>query len=119
MGQPVRYLPKPDSWVNPLDQVFTGRPALLALHIVVGVALGILSIAGLAAAAAMKDRRLTVLESAALGFVLLAGESGIEFVLGWYQEDLYSCTMTVGFVSLMAVYIWTSRRMFEWYPPRS
>ena len=109
--------PSQTAGINPLDEVFTGGPAILVLHILVGLTLGILSIIGLAAALAIKDRRLVALEAAALLSVLLAGESGIEFVLGWYQEDLYSYTMTVGFVLLTAVYIWASRKMSEWYPP--
>ena len=108
--------PSPTIGVNPLDQLFTGGPVLLVLHVLLGLTLGILSIAGLAAALAIKDKRLAALEVAALLSVLLAGESGIEFVLGWYQEDLYSYAMTVGFVLLTAVYIWTSRKMREWYP---
>lgn len=109
--------PDPTAGVNPLDEAFAGGPTLLVLHVLLGITLGILSIIGLVVALAVKDRRLIALEVAALLSVLLAGESGIEFVLGWYQEDLYSYTMTVGFVLLTAVYVLTSRKMREWYPP--
>lgn len=109
--------PNPTNGVNPLDKIFTEGPALLTLHVLVGILLGILSIALLAVAVITRDRRLIALGAAALGSVLLAGESGIEFVLGWYQENLYSYTMTVGFVLLTAVYVWAGRKMQEWYPP--
>ena len=102
--------------VNPLDQIFTQGPVLLTMHFLVGFTLGILTIVGLAGAVAIKDRRLIELETSALLSVLLAGESGIEFVLGWWQENVYSYTMTVGFVLLLAVYVWTSRKMPKWHP---
>ncbi len=109
--------PNPTSGVNPIDLIFNEGPFPLTLHFFVGILLGVLSIALLAAAVVMKDRRFIVLGSAALGSVLLAGESGIEFVLGWYQENIYSYMMTVGFVLLVAVYVWAGRQMREWYPP--
>lgn len=102
--------------VNPVDLIFSRGPASLALHFAVGFALGVLALAGLVAAVASRDARLVALEAAALGFVLLAGESGIEFVLGWYSEDVYSFTMTLGFVFLLALYSLTSRRVRVWYP---
>jgi len=105
--------PTPSQSVNPIDQIFTEGPPLLTLHVVIGLLLGILSIAGLVGAAYIKNRRLIALEACALVSVLVAGESGIEFVLGGYQENVFSYTMTVGYVMLLATYVWTSRRMGE------
>ncbi len=109
--------PSPTPPVNPLDQVFTEGPVLLALHVIVGILLGILAIVGVAAAAYARNRGLIALELGALSSVLIAGESGIEFVLGGYQEDFLSYTMTVGYVLLLIVYTWTSRRIGEWEKP--
>ena len=103
--------PVPAGSMNPIDQIFTEGPPLLAAHVVVGLVLGVLSIIGLIGAAFLKKRRLIALEASALISVLIAGESGIEFVLSGYQEDVYSYTMTVGYALLLATYIWTSRKM--------
>jgi len=96
--------PIPVPSVNPIDQIFTDGPTLLAIHVVVGILLGILSIAGLALAVHTKDRRLILLEVSALASILLAGESGIEFVLSGYQDDILSYTMAVGFILVFLVY---------------
>jgi hypothetical protein len=105
--------PSPVQSVNPIDQIFTGGPALLVLHVIVGLILGILSIVGIIGAAYTKNARLIALAACALLSVLAAGESGIEFVLGGYQEDVYSYTMTVGYAALLATYIATSKKMGE------
>ncbi len=101
--------PTPVQSVNPIDQIFTEGPPLLSLHVVVGILLGILSITGLVGAAYLKNRRLIALQTVALVSVFIAGESGIEFVLGGYQANLLSYTMTLGYAALLATYIWTSR----------
>ncbi len=75
-----------------------------------GILLGVLAILGLAGAIYARRRSLIVLEAAALGSVLLAGESGLEFVLGGYQNDSCSFSMTFGFALLLAVYVWMIRR---------
>ena len=103
--------PIPLQGVNPFDQIFTEGPALLVLHVIVGLLLGILAIVGLVASVYARNRGLVVLEAGALVSVLVAGESGIEFVLGGYQEDLFSYTMTVGYVLLLVIYTWTSMRI--------
>lgn len=90
--------------VNPLDSAFARGPYLVAFHILVGIALGLAAIAGLTLSALARSRNLVVLALAGLGFILLAGESGIVFVLGWYSDDLFSFLMSLGFILAFAVY---------------
>ncbi len=98
--------PSPAPSVNPFDQIFFGGPVLLAGHIVTGIALGTLSIVGLVSSLFTRSRALMAAEACALISVVVAGESGIEFVLGGYQDDILSYSMTVGFVLLLAVYVY-------------
>jgi hypothetical protein len=90
--------------VNPLDGVFTNGPYLVLLHIVAGLVMGLLSIGTLVLAVRAKSRRLILLALGGLGAILLAGESGIEFVLGWYSDDLFSFLMSFGFILSFVVY---------------
>jgi hypothetical protein len=93
--------------VNPLDQVFLQGPYILAAHIITGVALGILSISVFILSVLARNKRAIVLACAGLGSILLAGESGIEFVLGWYANDVLSFSMALGFVFSFVVYFAT------------
>lgn len=90
--------------VNPLDSALTSGPYLVAFHILVGIALGVAAIAVLTLSALARSRNLAILAMAGLGSILLAGESGIEFVLGWYSDDLFSFLMSLGFVLAFALY---------------
>jgi hypothetical protein len=99
--------PGPLPLLNPIDQIFTQGPALLALHVVIGVLLGIVSIAGLVSSIYTRDRRLILLEVGALASIVFAGESGIEFVLSDYQDDFYSFSMAAGFILVFLLYSWT------------
>lgn len=96
--------PAPSPSVNPLDSVFTNGPYILAAHIITGLTLGILSISVLVLSALARNKVAIVLASAGLGSILLAGESGIEFVLGWYANNLLSFSMAVGFALSFAIY---------------
>ncbi|MDA4137324.1 MAG: hypothetical protein OK449_10060 [Thaumarchaeota archaeon] len=84
--------------VNPLDSIFTEGPYAVLVHFFAGLALGILSISTLILSARAKDRTLVILAVGGLGAILLAGESGIEFVLGWYSNDVFSFLMSFGFL---------------------
>ena len=100
--------------INPLDSVFTNGPYVLLIHIFTGLALGLLSISALILSMLAKERRLVLLALGGLGAVLFAGESGIEFVLGWYSEDLFSFLMSLGFILSFIVYfslIWYVRQI--------
>jgi hypothetical protein len=90
--------------VNPLDSVFTDGPYLVLLHIIAGLTMGLLSIGALVLAARARSRRLILLALGGLGAILLAGESGIEFVLGWYSDNLFSFFMSFGFILSFIVY---------------
>ena len=90
--------------VNPLDSVFTNGPYLVLSHIVAGLLLGLLAISAVVLAALAKNRPLVLLSVCGLGTILFAGESGIEFVLGWYSEDLFSFLMSLGFILSFANY---------------
>ncbi len=90
--------------VNPLDSVFTDGPYPVLFHIIAGLALGVLSISALILSARAKDRALVILAVGGLGAILLAGESGIEFVLGWYSNDVFSFLMSFGFILSFTVY---------------
>ncbi|MGI0090541.1 MAG: hypothetical protein ACREBS_02420 [Nitrososphaerales archaeon] len=84
--------------VNPLDSVFANGPYVITAHTLTGLALGILSILVIILSSISRDRRAILLASAGFGSILLAGESGIEFVLGWYSNDLFSFLMALGFI---------------------
>ena len=90
--------------INPLDSVFTNGPYLVLGHIVTGLLLGLLAISQIVSAALAKNRPLVLLSVCGLGTILFAGESGIEFVLGWYSEDLFSFLMSLGFILSFATY---------------
>lgn len=90
--------------VNPLDSVFTHGPSPVLFHIVAGLALGLLSISALILSARTKNRALVTLAAGGLGAILLAGESGIEFVLGWYSNDVFSFLMSFGFILSFTLY---------------
>lgn len=83
---------------NPLDNTFTNGPYLVAIHVIVGIALGLLSITLVVLCTVSKKRSLILISIAGLGSILFAGESGIEFVLGWYLNNLLSFMMSVGFI---------------------
>lgn len=95
---------------NPLDSTFTSGPYLVAIHILVGIALGLAAIGSLALSALAKSKILTVIAVAGLGSILVAGESGIEFVLGWYSNDLFSFLMSFGFILAFIAYF-----LLFWY----
>lgn len=90
--------------VNPLDKVFTNGPSLLLFHIVNGLALGLLSISAVIVSTIVKNKRLLLIALSGLGAILFAGESGIEFVLGWYSDDLFSFLMSLGFILSFTAY---------------
>ena len=96
--------PESSPSVNPLDQVFIQGPYVLAAHIITGIALGIVSISIIVLSALARNKRAVVLACAGLGSILLAGESGIEFVLGWYGNDALSFSMAFGFVLSFVIY---------------
>lgn len=83
---------------NPLDSVFVNGTYLLLFHIAVGLALGIVSITLIVLSAIARKRSLILISSIGFVSVLLAGESGIEFVLGWYLNNLFSFLMSSGFI---------------------
>lgn len=94
----VNFPAKNPSIKNPLDSVFTNGPYLLFFHFVIGLAVGILAITLIGLSAVAKKRSLIAISVGGLGSVLLAGESGIEFVLGWYLNNLFSFLMSLGFI---------------------
>ncbi len=96
--------PTQSSSVNPLDNVFVNGPYVLTAHIVTGLVLGILSIALLALSVIARKKRAIALALGGLGSILLAGESGIEFVLGWYSNNGFSFSMALGFALSFAIY---------------
>ncbi len=90
--------------VNPLEGLFTIGPYVVLIHFVIGLALGLLSIGALIVSALTKSRRLAALTLGGSGAIVLAGESGIEFVLGWYSDDLFSFLMSLGFILAFTTY---------------
>ncbi len=102
--------PSRTAGVNPLDSTFTSGPYLTAIHILVGITLGVAAIGSLALSALARSKILTVIALAGLGSILLAGESGIEFVLDWYSDDLFSFLMSFGFILAFGVYF-----LLFWY----
>lgn len=90
--------------VNPLDSIFTNGPYLLVFHVVDGLALGLLSMIGVVVSAMVKNKRILVIAIVGVGAILFAGESGIEFVLGWYSNNLFSFLMSLGFILSFSVY---------------
>lgn len=89
---------------NPLDSVLTNGPYLVLFHILVGLALGLISITLVILSAIAKKRSLILISIGGLGSILLAGESGIEFVLGWYLNNLFSFLMSLGFILAFLVF---------------
>jgi hypothetical protein len=96
--------PQPAPSVNPLDNVFLGGPYILAAHIIAGLVLGILSISVVVLSILVGNNRAIALASAGLGSILLAGMSGIEFVLGWYTNNALSFSMAFAFALSFAIY---------------
>ncbi|MFI5421320.1 MAG: hypothetical protein ACHQ1H_10175 [Nitrososphaerales archaeon] len=90
--------------VNPLDSVFSNGPNLVLIHIVNGLALGLLSISAIIVSAIVRSRRLILISVSGLLAILFAGESGIEFVLGWYSDNLFSFLMSLGFILSFTAY---------------
>src|SRR5262245_9452038 len=94
----VNFPAQQQSSVNPLDSVFTNVPILVLFHILNGLALGLLSICAIIVSAIIKNKRLLLISILGFGAILFAGESGIEFVLGWYSDDVFSFLMSLGFI---------------------
>jgi len=102
--------------VNPLDSVFTNGPYLLLSHIVNGIGLGVMSICAVIISLISRNKRLVVLSISGFASILLAGESGIEFVLGWYNDNLYSFLMSLGFIASFAIFfamLWFSSKLVK------
>lgn len=102
--------PTPLASVNPLDNLFTSGPYPVLIHLLNGLALGILSIIAIIVSVITRSRRLIILSSCGLGATLFAGEAGIEFVLGWYTVDVFSFLMSIGFILSFAAYF-----LLLWY----
>ncbi|MDA4111991.1 MAG: hypothetical protein OK439_05590 [Thaumarchaeota archaeon] len=90
--------------INPLDNVFTNGPTLVLVHFVNGLALGLLSISAVVVSVIVKSKRLILITVCGFGTILFAGESGIEFVLGWYVNNLFSFLMSLGFILSFTAY---------------
>lgn len=103
--------------INPLDSLFFSGPYVVLFHLLNGLALGLISIAAVVVSASTRNRRLVAIAFCGLGSILFAGESGIEFILGWYSDDLFSFLMSVGFVlsflSYFALLWFANEKMHE------
>ncbi|MDE1871333.1 MAG: hypothetical protein KGI06_03775 [Candidatus Micrarchaeota archaeon] len=95
----------PGNAVQPADYVplLAGHPILLA-HYVIGILVFIGSIAVVGMSFASKDRKLSAIS--AIGFLgmLIAFASGIQFLVTAFTNDIYSYTMSLGFIVAVVAY---------------
>lgn len=99
--------------VNPLDSAILNGPYLVSFHIINGLALGLLSIAEIVLGALVRKRGFLLAAIFGFAAIFFAGESGIEFVLGWYTADLLSFLMSLGFIISFGIYfilVWYSNQ---------
>lgn len=101
--------------VDPIDSVLVNGPYVVSAHIINGIALGILSIAAIVLSVFARNRRAIFLSCIGFISILFAGESGVSFALGWYTNNYFSYSMTVGFALSLAIYFVLSAS----YPFRS
>ncbi len=84
--------------------VFSTIP-LLSFHMMLGIIIGMVSIAMLVISAIKKDNKILILSSVEGLFVLMAGISGINFVLSGLSNNWLSLIMSIGFIgSLISLF---------------
>jgi heme A synthase len=94
--------PAPDG--NPFEQIFSNGLYVIAAHLILGIALFGTGLAVLALATLARIRSVVMSGAAGLASIIIAGISGLLFVLSGFQSDPYSYLMSVGFISAFAVY---------------
>jgi hypothetical protein len=84
--------------------IFSAIP-LLSFHMMLGIIIGMVSIAMLVISAIKKDNKILVLSFVEGLFVLMAGISGINFVLSGLSNNWLSLIMSIGFIgSLISLF---------------
>ncbi|MGC8573747.1 MAG: hypothetical protein ACP5L0_07140 [Caldisphaera sp.] len=84
--------------------VFSTIP-LLSFHMMLGIIIGMVSIAMLVISAIKKDNKILILSFVEGLFVLMAGISGINFVLSGLSNNWLSLIMSIGFIgSLISLF---------------
>ncbi|MGC9134315.1 hypothetical protein [Caldisphaera sp.] len=78
---------------------------LLSFHMMLGIIIGMVSIAMLVISAIKKDNKILILSFVEGLFVLMAGISGINFVLSGLSNNWLSLIMSIGFIgSLISLF---------------
>jgi hypothetical protein len=78
---------------------------LLSFHMMLGIIVGMVSIAMLVISAIKKDNKILILSFVEGLFVLMAGISGINFVLSGLSNNWLSLIMSIGFIgSLISLF---------------
>ncbi|MFP3228436.1 MAG: hypothetical protein RXQ71_06565 [Caldisphaera sp.] len=87
--------------------IFNAIP-LLPFHMMLGIIIGMISLAMLVISAIKKDSKILVLSLVEGMFVLIAGISAIDFVLSGLSNNYLSFIMSIGFIgSLITLFLFS------------
>ncbi|MFP3242017.1 hypothetical protein [Caldisphaera sp.] len=87
--------------------IFNAIP-LLPFHMMLGIIIGMISLAMLVISAIKKDSKILVLSLVEGMFVLIAGISGIDFILSGLSNNYLSFIMSIGFIgSLITLFLFS------------